>query len=50
MSKRSGSVWSAGSRLPVKADTMTIVPFGNGTPRYSRSSSAMRAVNGVIGS
>ena len=41
---------STPSRFPVNAQTMTIVPLGKVTSRYSTSCSAMRAVNGVIGS
>ena len=38
------------SRLPVNAHTITTVPSGKVTSRYSTSSTMMRAVNGVIGS
>ena len=38
------------SRLPVKAQTITTVPSGKVTSRYSTSSTMIRAVNGVIGS
>ncbi len=41
---------STPSRLPVNAHTITTVPSGKVTSRYSTSSCSSRAVNGVIGS
>ena len=41
---------STPSRLPVNAQTITTVPSGKVTSRYSTSSCSRRAVNGVIGS
>ena len=38
------------SRLARSAQIATMVPAGNSTPRYSRASVQIRAVNGVIGS
>src|SRR3954451_25311145 len=39
-----------GSRFASNADTITMLPAGNTTSRYSTSSTTMRAVNGTIGS
>ena len=48
---RSLNVSRAGyGTIDPQAETITIVPSGNVMSRYSSSSSAIRAVNGVIGS
>ena len=46
MSKRSGSSYASGSRLPLKAHTITTVPSGKVMSRYSTSQVAILAVNG----
>ena len=49
MSNSNGSP-STPSRLAVNEQTITIVPSGKTTSRYSTSSCRSRAVKGVIGS